>query len=286
MEISVIVPVYNTEKFLRRCLDSLINQTFKDLEIICVNDGSADGSGDILKEYSGIRVINQENRGLSGARNTGIQAARGRFIGFVDSDDWVDLDFFEKLYEAAVKNNADIACASIVRSRRFFEKFRINYQKEMMYTAIDDKVRAAGIPECCYVWNKIYSREVIKDIEFKENVFYEDILWTPKVLRKANVLVTVPGVKYNYRANPKSIVKSIQSEKKQRDFYYAKRELISFFEKEKIRLDEKKKCITKEKKYFLNLLVLKVKEYKYTQIFYILGFLPFVRITRYPALRV
>ena len=122
MEISVIVPVYNTEKFLRRCLDSLINQTFKDLEIICVNDGSADGSGDILKEYSGIRVINQENRGLSGARNTGIQAARGRFIGFVDSDDWVDLDFFEKLYEAAVKNNADIACASIVRSRRFFEK--------------------------------------------------------------------------------------------------------------------------------------------------------------------
>ena len=286
MEISVIVPVYNTEKFLRRCLDSLINQTFKDLEIICVNDGSADGSGDILKEYSGIRVINQENRGLSGARNTGIQAARGRFIGFVDSDDWVDLDFFEKLYEAAVKNNADIACASIVRSRRFFEKFRINYQKEMMYTAIDDKVRAAGIPECCYVWNKIYSREVIKDIEFKENVFYEDILWTPKVLRKANVLVTVPGVKYHYRANPKSIVKSIQSEKKQRDFYYAKRELISFFEKEKIRLDEKKKCITKEKKYFLNLLVLKVKEYKYTQIFYILGFLPFVRITRYPALRV
>ena len=113
MKISIIVPVYNVEKYLERCLDSLINQTLKDIEIICINDGSTDNSSEILKEYakkdSRIIIINQNNQGISVARNNGMNKAKGKYIGFVDSDDWVDLDFFEKLYKAAEKHNAQIA---------------------------------------------------------------------------------------------------------------------------------------------------------------------------------
>ena len=113
--ISVIVPVYNTGKYLKTCLNSLVNQTFHDIEIICVNDGSTDKSAEIVQQYHNIKIINQKNQGLSVARNAGIEAATGEYIGFVDSDDWVDLDFFEKLYNSITKYNADIACATIKR---------------------------------------------------------------------------------------------------------------------------------------------------------------------------
>ena len=120
-KISVVVPVYNVEAYLERCLDSLINQTLSDIEIICVNDGSTDSSPEKLEEFakkdSRIKIINQENGGLSAARNTGIEAATGEYIGFVDSDDYVDLDFYEKLYNAATSHNADISCTSIIRKR-------------------------------------------------------------------------------------------------------------------------------------------------------------------------
>ena len=103
IKVSVIVPVYNCEKYLKKCLDSLVNQTLKDIEIICVNDGSTDNSGRILEEYtdSRIKIITKENGGLSSARNAGIAVAKGEYLGFVDSDDWVDLDFYEKLYNTA-----------------------------------------------------------------------------------------------------------------------------------------------------------------------------------------
>lgn len=98
-KISIIVPVYNTEKFLEKCLNSLINQTLKDIEIICINDGSTDKSLQILEKFANkdkrIQIINQTNSGLSVARNIGIKKAKGEYIGFVDSDDWVDLNFFE-----------------------------------------------------------------------------------------------------------------------------------------------------------------------------------------------
>lgn len=101
-KISIIVPVYNTEKFLEKCLNSLINQTLKDIEIICINDGSTDKSLQILEKFANkdkrIQIINQTNSGLSVARNIGIKKAKGEYIGFVDSDDWVDLNFFEQLY--------------------------------------------------------------------------------------------------------------------------------------------------------------------------------------------
>ena len=117
--VSVIVPIYNVEKFLKRCLDSIINQTLKDIEIICVNDGSTDGSAEILDQYKNldnrIIVLNCKNQGPSVARNTGMKIARGEYVSFVDSDDWIDNDFLEKLYVAAKKHDADAACTYINR---------------------------------------------------------------------------------------------------------------------------------------------------------------------------
>ena len=102
VKISIIVPVFNVEKYLSECLNSLINQTLKDIEIICVDDGSTDSSPSILEEFRNkderIKVIRQENSGVSVARNNGLAIAQGEYVGFVDSDDWVDADFFEKLY--------------------------------------------------------------------------------------------------------------------------------------------------------------------------------------------
>lgn len=113
-KVSIIVPVYNVENYLSRCLNSLINQTLKDIEIICVNDGSTDGSSAILEEFaqkdSRIRIVNKENGGLSSARNEGLKYVTSDYVGFVDSDDWIEPDTYESALSAVQKTNADIVC--------------------------------------------------------------------------------------------------------------------------------------------------------------------------------
>lgn len=163
MKISVIVPVYNVEEYLRKCLDSVLNQTLRDIEIICVDDGSTDSLWEILKEYAQkddrIKLIQKENGGLSSARNAAMQVAKGDYIGFVDSDDWIDPDFLRKLYVAAEKYGADSACASIKRpysSGRVRNK--IIFETEEVLKSVADKYRKHKIPRFCFVWNKIYKR--------------------------------------------------------------------------------------------------------------------------------
>ncbi|HFD6724085.1 TPA: glycosyltransferase family 2 protein, partial [Enterococcus faecium] len=110
--VSVIVPIYNVEKYLRKCVDSLLSQTLKEIEIVLVDDGSPDASGEIAdeyqKKYSNVKTIHRENGGLGPARNTGIENATGEYVAFLDSDDWVESDMYEKLYLVASKENADI----------------------------------------------------------------------------------------------------------------------------------------------------------------------------------
>ena len=118
IKISVIVPIYKVEKYLRRCIDSIINQTFKNIEIILVNDGSPDNCPKICEEYKNkdnrIIIINQENQGLSVARNSGIRIARGQYLVFIDSDDYIEEDMIEYLYEGIVKYDVDISCCGYV----------------------------------------------------------------------------------------------------------------------------------------------------------------------------
>ncbi len=145
-KISVILPCYNVAKYISACLDSLLNQTLRDIEIICVDDKSSDDTAEIIKQYvakdARIRLIEQKkNGGVSIARNTGIDAASGEYIGFVDPDDWVDTDFYEKLYKAAVENKADIAKADLTvvdldgilirgRLNRYVKQNKLNFQFE------------------------------------------------------------------------------------------------------------------------------------------------------------
>ena len=133
-KVSIIVPVYNVENYLIDCLDSLINQTLKEIEIILINDGSTDNSLKIINLYaqydSRIKIIDQENKGPSSARNRGLDVSQGEFISFIDSDDWIDNDFIEKLYLSALNNNCDIATATIIRKRRFAQKYRMHYTNE------------------------------------------------------------------------------------------------------------------------------------------------------------
>ena len=119
---SIIIPVYNVEKYIKKCLDSVFSQSYKDYEVIVVNDGSTDKSMDIAKEYN-VKIINQKNAGLSITRNNGLQIANGEYISFIDSDDWVDLDFLEKLYNTAKKYDADIAACGIKRLRSYKWKY-------------------------------------------------------------------------------------------------------------------------------------------------------------------
>lgn len=281
MKISVIVPVYNSQKFLEQCLKSLINQTFKELEIICINDGSTDNSVEILNKYPQLNVIHQENKGLSFARNRGIEIAKGDYIAFVDSDDWIDLDYFEKLYCAIKETGADIACASILRTKN---KYRVKYDEKKVYTQLRDKLLACDYPNCSYVWNKLYKAELVKNISFRNGVYFEDVIWTPEVLKKSQKMVVVPDTNYHYRKNSSSIVKTLPSEKKQEDLYNAKKYAIEFFENNKIKLEEKVRYVTKCKKYIGRFLYLKIKEYRFNEIYYIFGFIPLVTVTRYPKL--
>lgn len=219
IKVSIIVPVYNVEKYLRECLDSLIGQTLKDIEIITINDGSPDNSLQILEEYAAkdarVKVINQKNAGLSAARNRGMEAACGEYVAFIDSDDWVDVDFCERLYDAAIREKADIAAGEIISCSengkcgggvsRCGDKV-FNSLKEKWHYLLDDGAH-------CYVCNKIYKRELLlgKKLFFAEGKTYEDILWSPLVLKNLGRAVLVSGVSYYYRYNPSSITRSFEA---------------------------------------------------------------------------
>lgn len=197
--ISVIIPVYNVKKYLRRCLDSLVNQTISDIEIICINDGSTDSSLEILKEYAKkderIKIINQENQKQGAARNRGLEVAQGEFITFVDSDDWVDADYLEELYNAIINSNVNIAVASMIRNKGNRSKNHLRLNTEKTYygasnivKAIDNHLETAG---------KLYRFDCISDLRFEEETLYEDGGYTIRALNKCNSIVTVPDAVYH-----------------------------------------------------------------------------------------
>ncbi|MBO4956650.1 MAG: glycosyltransferase [Rickettsiales bacterium] len=183
ISVSIIVPVYNVEQYLERCLNSLINQTLQNIEIICINDGSMDNSLSILKQYAEkdkrIKIIDQENQGVSVARNNGIEASQGEYIGFVDSDDYVDLDFFENLYNKAKKEDADIVEAKYYK----IKKLKNNSQK---------LINRSGIYTYYNFCFNIYRRQFIKDnnIQFPIGIkIAEDTTFELEVLLKSNKTV-------------------------------------------------------------------------------------------------
>ncbi|MBR0423555.1 MAG: glycosyltransferase [Clostridia bacterium] len=239
-KISVVVPVYNTERYLPTCLDSLVNQNFRDIEIICVNDGSTDKSVAILNEYakkdSRIRIINQENQGVSEARNTGIRESKGKYISFVDSDDYVDPKIYEKGYELIDSNDADVYSMkeeTFYNGANLIKEKPYNSSKVFVYgdgeKTIDFPNKTYGI-KLGVVWNKLYRKSLItdnnfkfeKDIYFGEDTIFNWILFTrvKKVINDENRL-------YFYRSSrPGSIMSTVDASKKIENYIAIARRLV------------------------------------------------------------
>lgn len=281
-KVSVIIPVYNVEKYLRQCLDSVINQTLKDIEIICVNDGSTDNSPQILEEYAAkdnrIKIINKTNGGLSSARNAGMEVAQGEFIGFVDSDDYLDLNFYESLYNRAKETNSDIVvCEYIYRfkDKSKTKKVFLKVDKNVVTSDVKEKFECLYLPVYCYVHNKIYKKECIKE-NFVEGLNYEDIYFTTKILSDNNKMAVAPNVAYNYRNNPNSIVNNTNNLNKH--FYH---KALAFFYKfvsdNNIGVNKAKYYETKRFKLFC-LTLLKIKKECFKTNYTIMKFINFTII--------
>lgn len=205
--ISVIIPVYNVEKYLRGCLESLLAQTFRDYEAICVNDGSNDNSLSILEEYveldKRVKTINQSNKGLSDARNTGMDAARGAYIFFLDSDDYIHPQALEFLHSCAVENNVDLVCAGHKGNPELYKPMSAELKYENIKQEEYKRPLEAYFKEYQHklpgmVWTKLYKAELVADIRFIEGRLYEDEHFTALVMEKCTKLIRLNFDMYNY----------------------------------------------------------------------------------------
>lgn len=212
--LSVIIPVYKVEKYLRRCLDSIVNQTYKNLEIILVDDGSPDNSGKICDEYAQkdkrIKVIHQKNKGLSGARNTGTEIARGEYVAYVDSDDWLDINMYEELILKLQQYQLDmVRCAAyasdgdvneLIAPKKCY-KNKIFCDNEIMNRYFDEFL-------CKIVWNAVYKKDIVKGIVSPERCHSQDNYVSGMYLFRSKRMMIIDKPLYYYRKNPESITNS------------------------------------------------------------------------------
>lgn len=250
-KISIIIPVYNSEKYLRKCLESVRGQTFSNIEIICVDDGSTDKSKQIIDEFAQVDnrfvVIHQSNKGESNARNVGLKTATGDYIGFLDCDDWIEPDMYEMLLEALEKNQVDIAAAgwvkeyddkSIVMENKLALKSNVLNQKELM-TCVYRRDDYQGF---AYMWNKLYKRALLYDKTGEMILFDEklklggDVLFLAQMLMQAQSAVFIDKAVYHYYQRGDSGCHTKEIERLM-DWLKAYEYVIELFQREKIEED-------------------------------------------------
>lgn len=208
--------MYGVEKYLNQCIESLVNQTYKNIEIILVDDGSKDRCPEIIDDWLGkdkrIRTIHKKNGGQSSARNVGMDLAEGQYITFVDSDDWVEPDYCEKLYRAANMYEADIAVASFKRmigDKEYPADFFIPSENVYYPCSIDHAVKYF-LEYSVAVWGKMYKAEVLKDIRFPEGRLAEEYAFQLKTLMRSKLVVFCNAHLYSYRIRMDSAAHSIK----------------------------------------------------------------------------
>ena len=232
-KVSIIIPIYNSEKYMDKCINSILNQTLKEIEIILVNDGSIDKSEIICEKYknidSRIKLINKENGGVSSARNHGVSISEGEFITFVDSDDFIELDMCEKLYNAAIENQCDIVMSGIkvVRSKEISYEFTGKsevYSKEEACKLFFYDIQPFS-PN--YAWGKMIKKSVCEKVKFREDIFLmEDALFSMELfLNCTNNIMFLNEYLYNYVQRPGSESKHFS--KKRITSFYALEELLN-----------------------------------------------------------
>ncbi len=216
--ISVIVPVYGVEEYLPACIDSIIAQTYENLEIILVDDGSPDNCGKICDAYaekdSRIKVIHKENGGVSSARNAGLDIASGEYIGFVDSDDTANTNMFESLYAELEKNGADVSVCGHTRIERG-EKSHDEQTKTLSFSP-EEAIKNILIGKyfCGQLWNKLFKFELLKKVRFDESLYvYEDMLFSVEAILKSKKICYSNEPLYNYFIRETSALRSTFNEK-------------------------------------------------------------------------
>lgn len=300
-KLSIIVPCYKVEEYLPRCLDSLMNQTLKDIEVICINDGSPDNCINILKKYQKeygkkIVIIDKKNEGVWRGRKDGVKKAKGEFIGFVDSDDYVALDYAEKLYNAAVEKNADISVCGFDRidleSGKLYSREMCKPESKEIIVEKNpgDMLELNGAP-----WNKIYKADLVKKMHDMVNVpkVLDDMMFLQLLYINATKIVFIPDSLVYYMVRKDSIINSVKKDAII-PTYNAMKEVRDVYEKEKpqlldyidacaflhlgislmYRMSEDKtlnfKKALKENKMFLNENFPRWKKTKYTKLSYVI----------------
>lgn len=253
-KISIIIPVYNVEKYIEKTLKSLVNQTLKDIEVIIVNDGSTDGSQTIIDKYKNmhpeiIKSYYIKNGGAAKARNYGLKFVTGEYIGFVDSDDYISEDMYEKLYEEAKNKQSDIVCCNYYRvidnikfNKKQFGNKNINKDNIFDKNIYESNMIFDEVP---YLWNKIFKTKLIKDNDFKfcdDLRIYEDLLFTYEVFSKANKISKIDDALYYYIVSRNDSLTHILTEKRF-DIFKATKMLIEYYNKIG-RYDEVKDALT------------------------------------------
>ncbi len=235
IKVSVIIPVYNVEKYIRQCLESVINQTLKDIEIIVVNDGTKDNSMKIVEEYLSderIKIINKENGGLSSARNAGMREAQGKYIYFIDSDDFADKEVLSTLYENSENEKMDIVFSNFSyyndktkkeKRAKFIFPFKEKISKGYYYLYNGEEIN---------VWNRLYKKDFLEkyNFQFIEGIIYEDQDFGFKTIILAEKIKYVANYGYKYRVEREgSIMSSQKKEKSLKSVQILKREMSKFF---------------------------------------------------------
>jgi len=215
MKISIIVPIYNIANFIEKCVKSILSQTYTNLEIILVNDGSTDSSSELCQKLKlsdpRVIVVSKTNGGLASARNYGLKYATGEFVGFIDGDDWIEPDFYEILLDGILNHDADI---SVVQFDNCYDFNNIEYTTETFRNweiygkelALQEYYRGNHIKNSAA--NKLYKMELFKDILYPEGKLMEDMATTYKLIDKSNKIVVNSSKKYHYFIRPNSIMQS------------------------------------------------------------------------------
>lgn len=265
-KVTVIIPVYNTERLLDRCLESVVRQSLSDIEIICVDDGSTDGSPALLDSWAErdarIRVIHQTNGRQGKARNAALRVARGEYVGMIDSDDYIPEEYFERLYSAATEADADVAICGIVKQKPVGERVVIAFDRVEVVSDADAKLRVCHCPPEFHPVNKLYRRAMLErlGLRFKEGVPYEDVMFVTRAIVECDRVVTVPNVHYYYVLNPSSTVKSRQTATKQAQKYEAHRDMVEYVEAKGLRIPSRYRNITVRYGSLCGITLWKVKE--------------------------
>ena len=218
-EISIIVPVYKVEKYLERCVKSILAQTFTDFELILVDDGSPDNCPLMCDEWAKkdkrIKVIHKANGGAGQSRNVGLENATGKYIGFVDADDWITRDMYEYLHELIIKEDADVAMCDFTRNPKELENDTLNEEiKVLDFKGIQDYFyRINGEASNYAIWNRLYKRDILKNIHFLEGKITEDVMFIYEVTKKAKSMVFSNKKKYMYFENAFGVTRSKLSQK-------------------------------------------------------------------------